>query len=139
MLKTLKPYSAARGYRLIVAGGGTGGHLFPGIAVAQAFMARYPNSQVMFINAGRQLEIEVLTRLGWPWQSIPIEGIKGRGLWQQLTAALKIPRAIWLSGRKIRQYKAHAVLGVGGYSAGPVVVAAWLQGVIRKASAGAAG
>ena len=114
---------------MIVAGGGTGGHLFPGIAVAQAFMARYPNSQVMFFNAGRPLEIEVLTRLGWPWQSIPIEGIKGRGFWQQLTAALKIPRAIWLSGRKIRQYKAHAVLGVGGYSAGPVVVAAWLQGV----------
>jgi UDP-N-acetylglucosamine--N-acetylmuramyl-(pentapeptide) pyrophosphoryl-undecaprenol N-acetylglucosamine transferase len=117
------------GYRLIVAGGGTGGHLFPGIAVAQAFMARNPNNRVLFVNAGRPLEIDVLSRLGWAYQMISIEGIKGRGLFRQISAAFKIPGAVWQSARIIKDFQADAVLGVGGYSAGPVVVAAWLKGV----------
>ncbi len=115
----------SRGLRLVVAGGGTGGHLFPGIAVAQAFVARHDQNQVLFINAGRSLETSVLARLGWPHKTIAIEGIKGRSRWCQLTAALKIPTAIWQSGRLLNAFRAHMVLGVGGYSAGPVVAAAW--------------
>lgn len=117
------------GLRLVVAGGGTGGHLFPGIAVAQAFMARGADNQVLFINAGRSLETSVLARLGWPQQVIAIEGIKGRSRWRQLVAALKIPTAIWQSGRYLKAFGADMVLGVGGYSAGPVVAAAWRRGI----------
>jgi UDP-N-acetylglucosamine--N-acetylmuramyl-(pentapeptide) pyrophosphoryl-undecaprenol N-acetylglucosamine transferase len=115
--------------RIIVAGGGTGGHLFPGIAVAQAFLAGNLENQVLFVNAGRPLEVNVLTRLGWPFKTIPIEGIKGRGIWNQLRAMLKIPRAIWHSIGIIRDFSPHLVLGVGGYSAGPVVLTAWLLGI----------
>lgn len=117
------------GYRLIVAGGGTGGHLFPGIAVAQAFLARNPNNRVLFVNAGRTLEVDVLSRLGWPFKMISIEGIKGRGLFRQISAAFKIPGAVWHSARIIKDFQADAVLGVGGYSAGPVLVAAWVRGI----------
>jgi UDP-N-acetylglucosamine--N-acetylmuramyl-(pentapeptide) pyrophosphoryl-undecaprenol N-acetylglucosamine transferase len=117
------------GYRLVVGGGGTGGHLFPGIAVAQAFRARGPGNQVLFVNAGRPLEVDVLSRLGWPQQSIAIEGIKGRGRWQQFKAACKIPGAVWRAGRILRRFRADLVLGVGGYSAGPVVTAAGLLGI----------
>jgi UDP-N-acetylglucosamine--N-acetylmuramyl-(pentapeptide) pyrophosphoryl-undecaprenol N-acetylglucosamine transferase len=115
--------------RIIIAGGGTGGHLFPGIAVAQAFVAGNLENQVLFVNAGRPLEINVLTRLGWPFRTIPIEGIKGRGIWNQLKAVFKIPRAIWHSIGIIRFFSPHLVLGVGGYSAGPVVLAAWILGI----------
>ncbi len=108
-----------------MAGGGTGGHLFPGIAVAQAFAARHDQNQVLFINAGRSLETSVLARLGWPHKTIAVEGIKGRSRRRQLTAALKIPTAIWQSGRLLNAFRAHMVLGVGGYSAGPVIAAAW--------------
>ena len=116
-------------YRLVVGGGGTGGHLFPGIAVAQSFKARRPGNQVLFVNAGRPLEVDVLSRLGWPQRSISIEGIKGRGRWQQFKAACKIPGAVWRAGRILRQFRADLVLGVGGYSAGPVVAAAGLLGI----------
>jgi UDP-N-acetylglucosamine--N-acetylmuramyl-(pentapeptide) pyrophosphoryl-undecaprenol N-acetylglucosamine transferase len=119
----------AEGYRLVVGGGGTGGHLFPGIAVAQAFKARHPGNQVLFVNAGRPLEVDVLSRLGWPQESIAIEGIKGRGRWQQLKAACRIPGALWRAGRILHRFRADLVLGVGGYSAGPVVAAAGLLGI----------
>ena len=118
-----------RGLRLAIAGGGTGGHLFPGIAVAQAFADRDERNRVLFINAGRSLEKRVLSDLGWPSQTIAIEGIKGRGRWRQLVAVSKIPKAIWQSVRMLKQFAADAVLGVGGYSAGPVVFAARRCGI----------
>jgi UDP-N-acetylglucosamine--N-acetylmuramyl-(pentapeptide) pyrophosphoryl-undecaprenol N-acetylglucosamine transferase len=117
------------GLRLVVAGGGTGGHLFPGIAVAQAFAALNSANRVLFINAGRPLETEVLAHLNWPQQVIAIEGIKGRGKWRQAIAALKIPGAVASAAGILRRFGPHAVLGVGGYSAGPVVTAAWLMGI----------
>ncbi len=129
MKKKLEHSRAETGYRLVVAGGGTGGHLFPGIAVAQAFRSRHPNNQVLFVNAGRPLEVEVLSRLGWSRQTIAIEGIKGRGRWRQAMAACRIPGAIWCAGRIVKKFQADLVLGVGGYSAGPVVTAARLKGI----------
>jgi UDP-N-acetylglucosamine--N-acetylmuramyl-(pentapeptide) pyrophosphoryl-undecaprenol N-acetylglucosamine transferase len=120
---------ADSGYRLVVGGGGTGGHLFPGVAVAQAFKSRQPGNQVLFVNAGRALEVDILSRLGWPQQSIAIEGIKGRSRWRQFKAVGKIPGAVWRAGRILHRYGADLVLGVGGYSAGPVVAAATLLGI----------
>jgi UDP-N-acetylglucosamine--N-acetylmuramyl-(pentapeptide) pyrophosphoryl-undecaprenol N-acetylglucosamine transferase len=129
MPDALESYAVQDGRRMIVAGGGTGGHLFPGIAVAQAFLSHNLDNQVLFVNAGRPLEVGVLNRLGWPFETISIEGIKGRGIWNQLKAAFKIPRAVWRSIRIIRSYSPHLVIGVGGYSAGPVVLAAWIMRV----------
>ena len=129
MAKKRQHADKGQGCRLVIAGGGTGGHLFPGIAVAQAFVDRDRNNQVLFINAGRSLEKRVLSDLGWPWQTIAIEGIKGRSRWRQLVAAMKIPKAIWQSAGMLKRFQANVVLGVGGYSAGPVVVAAWRQGI----------
>lgn len=114
---------------MVVAGGGTGGHLFPGIAIAQSFKAMDPANEVLFVNAGRPLEMRVLSEGGWNQESISIEGIKGRGWWNQLKAALKIPGAVCKSWSILRRFKADVVLSVGGYSAGPVTLAAALQGI----------
>jgi UDP-N-acetylglucosamine--N-acetylmuramyl-(pentapeptide) pyrophosphoryl-undecaprenol N-acetylglucosamine transferase len=127
MTSVLEPYGTGGGHRLIVAGGGTGGHLFPGVAVAQAFLARHSHNRVLFVNSGRPLDTAVLNRLGWPYVTIPIEGIKHRGLFKQLRALFKTPWAIWRSRAILRDFGPHVVLGVGGYSAGPVVLAAWLK------------
>jgi UDP-N-acetylglucosamine--N-acetylmuramyl-(pentapeptide) pyrophosphoryl-undecaprenol N-acetylglucosamine transferase len=129
MAKKRRGVDSGKGLRLVIAGGGTGGHLFPGIAVAQEFADRDKHNRVLFINAGRSLEKRVLSELGWPSQTIAIEGIKGRGRWHQLAAAAKIPKAIWQSRRMLKQFAADAVLGVGGYSAGPVVFAARRSGI----------
>jgi UDP-N-acetylglucosamine--N-acetylmuramyl-(pentapeptide) pyrophosphoryl-undecaprenol N-acetylglucosamine transferase len=130
MPESFEHTAAPQGLGLIVAGGGTGGHLFPGIAVAQAFAARSHSNRVLFVNAGRPLEREVLTRLGWDQKAITIEGLKGRGLWRQICGAFKIPGAIGQAKAIIKAFGADLVLGVGGYSAGPVVFAAWLRGIL---------
>jgi len=129
MQEKVEDMASGYGYRMVVAGGGTGGHLFPGIAIAQAFKSRHPEAAVLFVNAGRPLETEVLARLGWPQQAISIEGIKGRGRWRQIKAAFKVPGAIWSAWRILGRFKADMVLSVGGYSAGPVATAATLRGI----------
>jgi len=84
-----------RPLRVVVAGGGTGGHLFPGIAVAEAFVMQNPQTAILFVGAGRPFEKEALARAGFPQRSIAIEGIKGRGLWAKARAAFKIPGAVF--------------------------------------------
>jgi UDP-N-acetylglucosamine--N-acetylmuramyl-(pentapeptide) pyrophosphoryl-undecaprenol N-acetylglucosamine transferase len=120
---------AWRPLRVVIAGGGTGGHLFPGIALASEFMARNPQSQVLFVGAGRPFEKTALARAGFPQATIAIEGIKGRGLWARLRAVMKIPGAVWRSGAILADAGAELVVGVGGYAAGPVALAAWFRGV----------
>jgi UDP-N-acetylglucosamine--N-acetylmuramyl-(pentapeptide) pyrophosphoryl-undecaprenol N-acetylglucosamine transferase len=115
-----------RPLRLVVAGGGTGGHLFAGIAVAEVFMARHPANRVLFVSTGNRFERSVLKRCGFPLARVAIEGIKGRGRRQQLTAALKIPLAVLQALRILGRFRPDLVLGVGSYAAGPVVLAAWL-------------
>lgn len=120
-----------RALRVVIAGGGTGGHLFPGIAIAEAFVEQRPATEVMFIGSGRPLEISVLSQTGFGFDTIAIEGLKGRGRWNQLRAAFKIPGAVWASACKLWAFRPHMVVGVGGYSAGPVVAAAWLLRIPR--------
>lgn len=113
--------------KVVIAGGGTGGHLFPGIAIAQEFAGRNARTRLLFIGSGRPLEKETLGRLGFDLRSIGIEGIKGRGLWNQVKAAFKIPTAILVSAGILFRFKPHIIVGVGGYSAGPVITAGWLM------------
>ena len=121
--------TAWRPLNVVVAGGGTGGHLFPGIAVAGVFASRNPESRILFVGAGRPLEKKALARAGFPQRVIVIEGIKGRGRWAKMRAMLKIPGAVWHSAGILREARADLVIGVGGYSAGPVALAAWLKGI----------
>ncbi|MDM8524195.1 undecaprenyldiphospho-muramoylpentapeptide beta-N-acetylglucosaminyltransferase [Desulfococcaceae bacterium HSG8] len=114
---------------ILIAGGGTGGHLFPGIAIAEAFMAKDPENRVLFVGTGKPFEVSVLSETGFQHESITAEGIKGRGLLNQLRSAFKIPKGIFESFQIIRRFRPDLVLGVGGYSAGPVAIAAWLLGI----------
>ena len=118
-----------RPLKVVVAGGGTGGHLFPGIAVAGAFAARNPQSRILFVGAGRPFEKEALARAGYPQRTIAIEGIKGRGPWARVRAAIKIPAALFRSVGILAEVQADLVIGVGGYAAGPVALAAWIKGI----------
>ena len=114
---------------MVIAGGGTGGHLFPGIAVAKSFVDRNTQSRILFVGAGRPLEKEALARAGFSQRVIDIEGIKGRGVWAKLRAGMKIPGALWASAGILSQANADLVIGLGGYSAGPVALAAWFKGI----------
>ena len=115
--------------RIIIAGGGTGGHLFPGIAIADALATRDKKNRVLFVGTGKPFEISVLSKTAFKYKSITAEGIKGRGLWRQIVSVLKIPKGIFESIMILKDFRPNLVIGVGGYSAGPVVIAAWLMGI----------
>ena len=128
-MRDAEPKKAWRPLKVVVAGGGTGGHLFPGIAVAGEFTVRNPQSRILFVGAGRPFERDALARAGYPQQTIAIEGIKGRGLWARTRAVMKIPGALFRSAGILADAQADLVIGVGGYAAGPVALAAWLKGL----------
>ncbi len=115
--------------RIIIAGGGTGGHLFPGIAIADAFMQRDKKNEVLFVGTGKPFEMSILSKTCFMYQSITAEGIKGRGLWNQIVSIVKIPKGVVESVKILKNFKPDLVLGVGGYSAGPVGLGAWLLGI----------
>ncbi len=120
---------ATRALRIVIAGGGTGGHLFPGIAIAQEFVKRNPKNRILFAGAGKPFEISVLSKTGFEHTSITTEGIKGRGLVNQIVSISIIPKGIIESIRFLKRFRPDIVIGVGGYAAGPIAMGAWLLGV----------
>jgi UDP-N-acetylglucosamine--N-acetylmuramyl-(pentapeptide) pyrophosphoryl-undecaprenol N-acetylglucosamine transferase len=90
-------------------------------------MARNKRNTVLFVSTGNPLERSVLSQTDFRLETITAEGIKGRGLWNQAKSALKIPRGIVESVRILKEYQPDLTVGLGSYSAGPVVVGAWLM------------
>lgn len=113
----------------MIAGGGTGGHLFPGVAVAEEVMARDPASEVVFVGTERGIEARVLPELGWKLELIEVSGLKTVGVVKAILGLVRIPKAMWQARRLIKRHRPDVVLGVGGYASGPVVLAARLMGV----------
>jgi UDP-N-acetylglucosamine--N-acetylmuramyl-(pentapeptide) pyrophosphoryl-undecaprenol N-acetylglucosamine transferase len=114
---------------ILIAAGGTGGHLFPGIAVADELRRRDPTTRVVFAGTPRGLESRIVPRAGYELVLLPILPLKGIGLWRTAQGLLALPRALWQAGALVRHLRPRAVLGVGGYAGGPVVLLAALQRV----------
>ena len=115
--------------KIIIAGGGTGGHLFPGIAIAEAFMKRDTAADILFIGTERGIEKRVLAPLGYRLSLLDVEGIKNRGWMKALGAFLKIPGSMGQSYRILKAFSPHVVIGVGGYASGPAVLMARIMGI----------
>lgn len=115
--------------KLLIAGGGTGGHLFPGVAIAEELRARQPAAGVTFVGTARGIEARVLPELGWELKLIEVSGLKTVGVWGAVKGLLRLPRALWQARRIVKQVRPDAVIGVGGYASGPVVLMARLRGV----------
>jgi UDP-N-acetylglucosamine--N-acetylmuramyl-(pentapeptide) pyrophosphoryl-undecaprenol N-acetylglucosamine transferase len=117
------------GLAVIVAGGGTGGHLYPGIAVARELLRREPAAVVSFAGTSRGLEARVVPREGFPLDTIRSAGLKGKSLGARFRGALLLVPSAIDAWRIVSKRRPRAVLGVGGYSSGPVVLIAALRGV----------
>jgi UDP-N-acetylglucosamine--N-acetylmuramyl-(pentapeptide) pyrophosphoryl-undecaprenol N-acetylglucosamine transferase len=113
--------------RMMIAGGGTGGHVFPGIALAEEVVTRHPDNDVVFVGTARGLEARVVPKAGFPIELVDVQGMKGKGPWRLLWSALLLPRALFQSWRILRRWRPDVVVGVGGYASGPVVLVAWLM------------
>lgn len=114
--------------RLVIAGGGTGGHLFPGVAVAEELLSQDPSSEVVFVGTERGIEARVVPELGYPLELIQVSGIKTVSRLGAIKGIFRIPRALWQSRKLLKRLKPDVVIGVGGYASGPVVLMARLMG-----------
>lgn len=109
--------------RIIISGGGTAGHLYPALALGQKLMTKLPDVEITYVGSDRKLEKKIMRHHQVDFIPLRIEGIKGRG-WKTLRALMLLPWAFWRSYRTLRRLRPSLVVGVGGYSAGPVVLLA---------------
>jgi UDP-N-acetylglucosamine--N-acetylmuramyl-(pentapeptide) pyrophosphoryl-undecaprenol N-acetylglucosamine transferase len=111
---------------MMIAGGGTGGHVFPGVALAEEVVGRHPDNDVVFVGTARGLEAKVVPQAGFPIELIDVKGLKGKGVLGLVSALLLLPRAFLQCWRILRRWRPDVVVGVGGYASGPAVLTAWL-------------
>lgn len=114
---------------LMIAGGGTGGHIYPAIAVAQEFVARGAGRRAVFVGTERGLEKTIVPKAGFPLELIDVGGLKGKGAVETIKNLFRLPLGFFQAWALIGKHQPNVVLGVGGYSSGPVLVAAKLRGV----------
>ncbi len=114
---------------IVIAGGGTGGHLFPGIAVAKELEKTIVDSRICFVGTVKGIEERVVPKEGFDIKFIRSEGLVGRGFFDLVRAILKVPLSIKDSYTILRELRPALAFGVGGYSSGPLVLCACLMGI----------
>ncbi len=119
--------SATRAPRVVIAGGGTGGHLYPGIAIARELLARRAGATVTFAGTARGIESRVVPREGFQLDLLRSAGLKGRAGLAVMKGIATLPASAWDAWRILSRRKPDLVIGVGGYSSGPVVLLAALR------------
>jgi UDP-N-acetylglucosamine--N-acetylmuramyl-(pentapeptide) pyrophosphoryl-undecaprenol N-acetylglucosamine transferase len=113
--------------RVLITGGGTGGHVYPALAIAEALRKVDPAMDIQFIGARGKLEMEKVPKAGYKIKGLPIAGIQRRLTWKNLLVPFKIMASLWASWMFLRKFNPDVAIGVGGYASGPALrVAAWL-------------
>jgi UDP-N-acetylglucosamine--N-acetylmuramyl-(pentapeptide) pyrophosphoryl-undecaprenol N-acetylglucosamine transferase len=115
--------------KLLIAGGGTGGHVIPALAVAGEWLGRDARREVVFIGTARGIETRLVPAAGLALETIRSAGLKGMGLTRLLRNVLQLAPAFWDSAAILRRHRVAAAFGVGGYAAGPVMLLATMQGL----------
>jgi UDP-N-acetylglucosamine--N-acetylmuramyl-(pentapeptide) pyrophosphoryl-undecaprenol N-acetylglucosamine transferase len=113
--------------RLLIAGGGTGGHLFPGIALADEAIRR-GSSEVLFVGTSRGIETRAVPAAGYALETLEVSGLKRMGFAGTVRGLFRLPLALLKSFSILRKFRPDVVVGVGGYASGPMVLAAALAG-----------
>jgi UDP-N-acetylglucosamine--N-acetylmuramyl-(pentapeptide) pyrophosphoryl-undecaprenol N-acetylglucosamine transferase len=118
-----------RPIRLLLSGGGTGGHLFPAVAAAQEFQRQRPQTEVLFVGTRRKVDTRSLAAYGFASETIVSYGLKGKKISELVKALAVLPFSIFQAWRIVRRFRPDLLLAVGGYVTGPVVLAAKLLGI----------
>ncbi len=112
--------------RAIIAGGGTGGHVIPGLAIAQELQKTY-DTQILFIGTARGIENRLVPAGGFPLRLVKVGALKNVSIATRVKTMFDLPRAVWESGRIFSEFQPNVVIGVGGYASGPAMAAAILR------------
>src|SRR5688572_28476258 len=114
--------------KLLIAAGGTGGHIYPGIAVANEVMQRDADSEVLFVGTCRGLEKKIVPDNGYQLALINSAGLKDVGVVGKVRGMMVLPRSFWESRKIVKEFQPDVVVGAGGYVSGPVVMTAHFMG-----------
>lgn len=116
-------------YKFIISGGGTGGHIFPAISIANALKKRFPDAQFLFVGAKGRMEMEKVPAAGYEIKGLPVSGFNRKNLLKNFKVLLNLLQSILGARRIIRSFRPDAAIGVGGYASAPVLRAASAFGV----------
>ncbi len=116
-------------YKVIISGGGTGGHIFPAIAIANEIRKRYPESDILFVGANGRMEMEKVPNAGYRIIGLPIVGIQRKFTWSNLIVPFKFLKSIMRAKSIIRDFNPQVVIGVGGYASSAVLYVASNKGI----------
>ena len=115
--------------KILISGGGTGGHIFPALAIANAIRRRDPEAEILFVGAEGRMEMERVPAAGYNIVGLPVAGFDRKRLWRNFGVLLKLWRSMRKARRVLRQFKPDACVGVGGYASGPVLKQAQKRGI----------
>lgn len=118
-----------RNRRIIISGGGTGGHIFPAISIANALREAHPETEILFVGAQNRMEMDKVPAAGYRIQGLPVMGFKRSFDLSNLSFPFKLWRSVREAGRIIDSFKPNAVVGVGGYASGPTLWMAQRRGI----------
>jgi UDP-N-acetylglucosamine--N-acetylmuramyl-(pentapeptide) pyrophosphoryl-undecaprenol N-acetylglucosamine transferase len=115
--------------RIIISGGGTGGHIFPAISIANTLRGRYPDAEILFVGARNRMEMERVPAAGYRIIGLPVSGFNRTHIFKNINVIIRLIKSLHLAGKIVREFKPDIAVGVGGYAAGPTLWAAAQQGV----------
>lgn len=115
--------------KVIISGGGTGGHIFPAIAIANALRHIQPNIEILFVGAEGKMEMERVPAAGYEIVGLPIQGINRSSMLKNIALPFKLVKSLWMARKVIKDFGAEVAVGVGGYASGPLLMMANVLGV----------
>jgi len=118
-----------KAFKIIISGGGTGGHIFPAIAIANEVKTAYPQAEVLFVGALGKMEMEKIPEAGYAIVGLPMAGLQRSMSLKNLTLPFKIGKSLRLAGKIINDFKPDVIVGVGGYASGPLLWMAARKGI----------
>ncbi len=116
-------------FKIIISGGGTGGHIFPAIAIADAVKSRNPDADILFVGARGKMEMEKVPAAGYEIVGLPVAGFQRRLTFKNVTFFFKLASSLWKARQIVRSFRPDVAVGVGGYASGPVLKAASAAGI----------
>ena len=115
--------------RIIISGGGTGGHIFPAVSIANAIKEQHPEAEILFVGAEGRMEMQRVPAAGYPIKGLPVAGFDRKNLLKNVSVLFKLVKSQLLARKIIKDFKPHAAVGVGGYASGPTLKMAGMMGI----------
>ena len=115
--------------RIIISGGGTGGHIFPAVSIANAIIELRPDAKILFVGAEGRMEMQRVPDAGYKIIGLPIAGFDRKHLWKNVSVLIKLARSQWKARSIIKNFRPQVAVGVGGYASGPTLKTAGMMGV----------